>query len=88
MKKPLVDVERNLIRFDEVDYKIIGRDAKQQCLIGEYVAGDNFRYVIVWPDIGESLVQGLSEENCLVLDHDSMNQLEEAVMQYRKHCEW
>jgi len=92
MSKPFVNLDNKMIRYKNIEYKIVGSDIKNYCLVGENTKIN--QYIIYWTNRVRkrsklsncSRIEGLARDDCLILNHIAHNTLSKAIVEYEEYC--
>jgi hypothetical protein len=92
MSKPIVDIEKKILKYKNIEYEIVGSDTKNYCLVGENTEIN--QYIIYWSNrVGkrskqtdDSRIEGLARDDCLVLNHIAHTLLSKAIVEYEEYC--
>jgi hypothetical protein len=94
MAKPLVMWETKSIQYEGIVYSITGSDSNQHCIVGENT--DHNLHIIYWTHRTEKkikevnrgyAIQGLSRDDCLILDTKAYTYLSSAILEYEEYCD-
>jgi len=92
MSKPAVDLKDKKIKYKNIEYEIVGSDAKNSCIVGENKELN--QYIIHWTDRAGKReketnlcrIDGLAHDGCLILNHIAHNALSKAIIIYEEYC--
>jgi hypothetical protein len=93
MSKPTIDWDNKKLHYEGIIYQITGTDRKQLCIVGENT--DHNLHIIYWTHRTEKkikdaatgyAIQGLSRDDCLVLDATAYTTLSSAILEYEEYC--
>ena len=93
MTKPIVNWETNSIKYEGITYSITGIDRNRHCIVGENT--EQNLHIIYWTHRTEKRIKevltgyaidGLSRDDCLILDAKAYTCLSSAILEYEEYC--
>ena len=93
MSKPTINWDNKTLHYEGITYHITGTDSKQLCIVGENT--ERNLHIIYWTHRTEKkikdtdtgyAIQGLSRDDCLVLDATAYTTLSSAILEYEEYC--
>ena len=93
MSKPTINWDTKTLTYDGITYQITGSDRNQLCIIGENTTHN--LHIIYWSQRTEKkikdvtsgyAIQGLSRDDCLILDAKAYTTLSSAILEYEEYC--